>query len=216
MELKKKRLNNFSLFLIWRLFMDYDYWEDKPDISRYNVKSRFAVKCCKYIKSLDIGIDLLDIGAGLGRDSFYFDRLGYNVTASDISMIAEKKFCLNKNIKFVRGDIRNINFGDKKFDIIYSRLGLHYFNDKETTFIFDKIYDLLKPEGCFFIMNKSTDDRSYGEGLEIEEDMFASNDTKHFFSKEYMKEKLHKFEIIDIKKTWSEGSKFIEAIAQKK
>ena len=57
------------------------------------------------------------------------------------------------------------------------------------------------------------------KGKKIAENMYEKGHTRHFFSKEYMAEKLEKFKIIKIRKTSSvyhdDKSNFIEGIATK-
>jgi ubiquinone/menaquinone biosynthesis C-methylase UbiE len=124
-------------------------------------------------------------------------------------------------LKSVCLDIRNLSLKPNSFDIIYAHLSLHYFDDNATTQIFNKLYSVLKKDGLIFIKCKSTDDALYGVGEEVAPDMFyKDNHVRHFFSKEYMKEKLAKFHLIKIRKTSSVyryyKSSYIEAIATKK
>ena len=63
---------------------------------------------------------------------------------------------------------------------------------------------------------KSIHDSLYGKGRKVEDNVFVKNHIRHFFSKEYMKEKLEKFNIIKVRKNSSKyhGSKsaFIEGV----
>lgn len=169
---------------------------------------------------------LLDLGCGTGVDSIFFAQQDLDVTAVDFSETgldhlqkAAKKSNLN-NIHTAQMDFQNLDFPPNSFDVIYSHLTLHYFNDKTTSDIFDNLYGLLKEQGLFFIKCKSVDDSLYGKGEKIEKDMFILNDhVRHFFSIDYMKKKLHNFKIIEVRKTSSTyheyQSNFIEAIATK-
>ena len=67
---------------------------------------------------------------------------------------------------------------------------------------------------------KSTQDKSYGEGTEIEKDMFKDNNgsVRHFFSKEYAKELLKdNFSIILLEeRKIHTGNAYLEVVAEKK
>ena len=107
------------------------------------------------------------------------------------------------------------------YDAVYSHLSLQYFKNNKTTKIFDDIYYLLKPKGLLLFKIKSTDDDLCGKGRMIEKDMYYLQHIRHFFSKEYIKEKLPRFKILSIKKikeksfTGNYVSSNFEVIAQK-
>lgn len=202
---------------------EQDYWKTKWKDRILKPRNNFANRC--FLKINKKHKSLLDIGCGDGKDSLFFAKKGLNVTSIDFSesgikklseITKEKKL---KNIKAIQKDITKLNFKNNSFDIIYAHLSLHYFKDKLTTKIFNKLYDILKPNGIIFIKCKSIDDALYNQGKKIEENMYKKNHIRHFFSKNYMKEKLNKFKIIKIRKTssiyHSYKSAFIEAIAKK-
>jgi len=164
---------------------------------------------------------LLDLGCGMGQDAVYFAKKGMQVTAVDFSESGIQLVPKNVNLKTVYQDIQNIDFKNNSFDVIYAHLSLHYFKDNATTQIFNKLYSVLKKGGLIFIKCKSTDDALYGVGEKVESDIFCKDGhIRHFFSKEYMKKKMAKFNLIKIRKTssvyHSYKSSYIEVIATKK
>ena len=48
---------------------------------------------------------------------------------------------------------------DNSFDVLYSRMCLHYLTDEELSVTLSDCYRILKPEGIFFIALKSANDR---------------------------------------------------------
>ena len=196
-------------------------WKDgsKGDVNDFALRSFSDIKNKPFRT-------LLDLGCGTGVDSIYFAQQGLDVTAVDFSDTgleylrqAAQQAGLN-NIHPVQMDFQNLDFPPNSFDVIYAHLTLHYFDDKTTSVIFDNLYGLMKDQGLFFIKCKSIDDPLYGKGEKVEENMFVRNDhVRHFFSVDYMKEKLHKFKIIEVRKTSSTyheyQSNFIEAVATK-
>lgn len=194
-------------------------WQDKWINKNNWPESQFAKRVYVFIKSKKLQT-LLDVGCGGGRDSQYFSKRGLKVTAVDI-MAGEQqqeKFKSN-NIQFIKSDIRDIKLKGNSFDVIYAHLSLHYFNDKITDKILNNFYKILKPGGFIFIKCKSIDDPLFGKGKFIENNIYDFGHTRHFFSKEYMREKLKDFSIIKILKTNSfkhpDKASFIEVFAQK-
>ncbi|MDA7714541.1 methyltransferase domain-containing protein [Candidatus Pelagibacter sp.] len=100
------------------------YWNKfykKKIISKESTFAKFTYKKINNKKD-----KILDIGCGNGRDSFFFNQKGYNVTGIDISqnVIQKNSKMKIKDIIFKRFDIGN----DKaigKFGIIYCRFFLH-------------------------------------------------------------------------------------------
>ncbi len=117
-------------------------------------------KYVKMISQYSSSGDVLDLGAGEGKNSFYLASLGFNVTAVEISTYAVKNF-LNRmieegekndfsdNINVICGDVKKIdNFINKKFDIIVAYGLLHCFNSRdEISEFLEKIKNLTIPGG---------------------------------------------------------------------
>ncbi|GIW63517.1 MAG: hypothetical protein KatS3mg091_319 [Patescibacteria group bacterium] len=158
------------------------------------LKKEFAKCGFKLIKAKNCR-SLLDLGCGDGRDSIYFANKGLKVTAVDFSKSGIEKLKTRQNriknrINCILKDIRNINFPENSFVVIYAHLSLHYFDDKTTSKIFDNLYKVLKKGGLIFVKCKSTDDALFGKGKKVGENMYKKGHVQHFFTKEYMTEKL--------------------------
>tara|TARA_B100001248_G_scaffold260556_1_gene249134 strand:- start:282 stop:1277 length:996 start_codon:yes stop_codon:yes gene_type:complete len=104
-----------------------------------------------YIKKIE-NSDVLDIGCGLGRFSFFASKIAKNVTAIDMTANAincAKKLqsALNiKNIDFILSTIEDFKI-NKKFDFILLSGTLEHLIDSDQ--FFKKITKLLKPSGVF-------------------------------------------------------------------
>lgn len=194
-------------------------WKDKWINKNNWPESLFAKRVYLFIKNKRLKT-VLDLGCGGGRDSQYFSRKGLVVTALDIATGEQQQEKLKRNnIRFIKSDIGDIRLKDDSFDIIYAHLSLHYFDNKKTEKILGNLYKILKPGGYIFIKCKSIDDPLFGKGKMIENNFYDFGHTRHFFSKEYMREKLKDFRIIKIFKTNSfknpDRASFIEVFAQK-
>lgn len=194
-------------------------WDKKWKGRDVESANNFAKRVYVFLKDKKLST-ILDLGSGNGKDSIYFSKKGYNVTALDFSQEALSSIKKRApEVECIKKDLTKINFKDNSFDVIYAHLSLHYFDDKTTKKIFGKIFKILKPNGYLFVKCKSTDDALYGLGEKIGPDMYEKKHIRHFFSKEYMKEILSDFKIIKIRKTSSVyrhyKSSFIEAFVKK-
>ncbi|MBI5002982.1 class I SAM-dependent methyltransferase [Candidatus Woesearchaeota archaeon] len=206
------------------------YWKKRTERKEKRDPTEFAKQCIEFLKDKSRKT-VLDLGCGDGRDSIFFAKRGYEVTATDVSPVAleilNKKINEEKitNIQVIEQDLQNLQFPESSFDIIYTHLSLHYFLDEQTEQIFKMLHKMLTRGGFLFIKCKSTEDEEFGKGKEVEKNVFVTeeNYVRHFFDEEYMKQKLSNFQIINIEKTkgtyeGSQGEKtshFIEAIATK-
>ena len=208
------------------------YWRERSQRSEKQQETSFAQGCYEFLRNKEAKT-ILEVGCGDGRDTIYFAKKGYVVTAVDVSVIAlnilKNKIAIEKinkieiPITVTNQDIRSLSFAENSFDIIYTHLSLHYFIDKETKNIFKGLYDLLKKGGYIFVKCKSLKDPHFGKGKEIEKNVFNQNGKqRHFFDQQYMKECLTNFNMLSLKKTSGRystyedhTSAFIEAIATK-
>ncbi len=170
---------------------------------------------------------LLELGCGVGNDSKYFVENNHKVIATDFSdeviMRNEEDNKDVANLRFSVLDTSSVpySFENGTFDTVYARLSLHYFDNKTTVEIFDEITRVLKPGGKICFMCKSTQDRLYGEGEEIETDMFIRDGhIRHFFSETYAKEllaKSYKIDLIDSgeRELYGKTFSYIKVIATK-
>jgi len=130
-----------------------------------------------------------DLGGGYGTDSLYFAEKGHKVYLFDIAdlslekaMAKTKERGLEKHLttKFVDLDKEKIPADDDFFDIVYSRLSIHYFSRDRTIEVLREIYRVLKLRGTAYIVIKSPEDKDEltwleSHGKKIEEGMYEEN-----------------------------------------
>jgi len=93
---------------------------------------------------------LLEIGAGTGRDSFYFKKHGLKVTTTDISS-ANVQYCRRRGLSAFVLDIYDVQKLRKKFDAIYALNCLIHVPRVDFERMLKKIKRLLKPGGLFYL-----------------------------------------------------------------
>ena len=133
-------------------YSDKCFWERKPG---------------KYIKCLinDLGFDpkekdILDIGAGEGKNAVYLASLGGYVTAIDSSSVALSRFRLQPmydlckdNIKIICGDVREFTYDKEAYDLIVCYGLLHSLdNSAQVYHLIDNIKKTLRESGYLVIV----------------------------------------------------------------
>lgn len=174
--------------------MTQEYWDKKHlgtfDGDWASKPSKFSEYAVSFFPKTG---KVLEIGTGKGGDANFFRSLGYEVVATDFSSealkIAEKNF---KNIKFINLDTaQGLPFEDKSFDVVYSHMSLHYFDNKTTDKIFRDIHRVLKDEGVFATIANTMDDpeKETDEYVELENGFYKNIQkgiVKRYFSIESM------------------------------
>ena len=142
-----------------------EYWD--AALTRYTTKdwvnkpTIFAEQITQYLPASG---QLLELASGQGQDARYFARLGYKVTATDLvdtglKEAAKKAELENLQINFQITDLaKPLPFPDNSFEIIYSHLGLHYFNKTDTKKLFKELHRVLKSGGILAALFNTTDD----------------------------------------------------------
>jgi SAM-dependent methyltransferase len=93
---------------------------------------------------------LLEIGAGPGQDSKFFQENGLEVTCIDLSpeMV---KLCQQKGLNAYVMDMVELNFPDNSFDAVYALNSLLHLSKKELPGVLGNIRRVLKADGLFFL-----------------------------------------------------------------
>ncbi len=158
-------------------------WVDRP--------SMFAELAVTYFPETG---SVLELGTGQGNDAEFFHSRGHNVVAVDFSERAlEDAQKRAPEVEFLRLDIaEGLPFKDKKFDVVYSHMALHYFDKEKTRKIFKDIHRVLTDSGLFAaLVNTIEDPEIQEEGyVELEPEFYQDprNIKKRYFSVDSMKQ----------------------------
>ncbi|XP_053541546.1 phosphoethanolamine methyltransferase isoform X2 [Ictalurus punctatus] len=105
------------------------------------------------LPSLD-GIDILELGAGIGRYTSHLIGKARHVTAVDfMENFVEKNKEKNShlgNAEFIQADVTQLEFPEKSFDLIFSNWLLMYLSDEELCSLAEKMLAWLRPNGYLF------------------------------------------------------------------
>ena len=121
----------------WRDEKDYPHWKERE-------RAIFLEHLQRENKRT-----LLEIGAGPGRDSLFFQQNGLEVIATDLSpeMV---KLCRAKGITAYVMDFAGLEFPEL-FDAIYGLNCLLHVPKKELPAILQRLHGLLQPGGLFYM-----------------------------------------------------------------
>jgi len=168
-----------------------------------------AVKATKFFKEKNIK-NIVELGAGLGRDTVYFAQNSIKVKALDYSKTAiesitnkAEKLNLTEFIKPKFFDIRKkLPFEDNSIEGCFSHMlysmALSNFDLENLN---NEICRILKPGGINIYTARHTDDGDYKNGIHVGEDLYENDGfIVHFFSKEKVNQLSKGFEVLNIKK----------------
>jgi len=159
--------------------------------------------------------NLLELGAGQGRDTLFFAQNGLHVNALDYSKqgvdaIQQKALTLNLQsfINAQQHDVRTpLPFADASMDACFSHmLYCMPLLTTELAFLNAEICRVLKPGGFNIYTVRHTQDAHYKQGIHRGEDMYEMGGfIVHFFSPEKVHTLTKGFELIEIE-NFNEGT----------
>lgn len=142
------------------------------------------------------GKRFLDLGTGPATQATELSKLGFQVTATDISKNAisrAKSISKEEDIEFIVDDILNSKLKEDYFDYIFDRGCFHVLEPSSRQRYINQVSRILTDNGLLFLKTFSTKERSqYGPYR------FSIDDIKSIFS--------NKFEIVSFKETVYQGT----------
>ena len=173
-----------------------------------------AKKSLKLFQNQNIS-KIIELGAGLGRDTIYFAKNSIHVVALDYSQSGleainqkAKKNSLSNSITTNFFDVRKkLPFEDNSVEACYSHmLYCMALTTSELENLNNEIYRVLKPNGINIYTARHTKDGDYKNGIHRGEDLYEKDGfIVHFFSEKKIKSLLKGFKNISID-LFEEGS----------
>jgi ubiquinone/menaquinone biosynthesis C-methylase UbiE len=173
----------------------------------------FIVEASSLFKKYGAGV-FLDLGCGVGRNSIYLAKEGFDVVAIDISISALKKTKTRSkiegtpNVTVLRASMTNLPFVSRTLDAVISISVIHHALREDIEKAIEEIQTVLKDNGLFLANLLSKEDYRHGSGKKIEEGTFLVlemhaymhqfEEVHHFFSKKEILTLLAGFKRISI------------------
>ncbi len=188
------------------------YWEDnfssKPEMFGLT-QSLSAEKSLKLFQEKKID-KIVEIGAGLGRDSIFFAKNSINTIALDYSLsgikVINQKIKKNNLSNFISTklfDVRKkLPFEDNSTEACYSHmLYCMALTTKDLEKLNNEIHRILKPGGINIYTVRHTNDGDFKNGIHIGEDLYENDGfIVHYFSEEKVSSLLNGFKNITLEK----------------
>ncbi len=193
------------------------HWEknfsNKPEMFGLE-PSISAKKALNFFKEKKIN-NIIELGAGLGRDSIFFAKnnikiqaLDYSYSGIEIINNKIKKDNLSNYISTKLFDVREkLPFKDKSVEACYSHmLYCMALKTKDLEKLNNEIHRILKPNGLNIYTVRHTQDGDYKNGKHIGEDLYENDGfIVHYFSEEKVNSLLNGFKNIALEK-FEEGT----------
>jgi len=199
------------------LNLQSQHWESnfssKPEMFGFE-PSYSAKKALETFKKNNI-TNIIELGAGLGRDTIFFAQNGIYVHAIDYSLSAtniikkrSKENNLDDFIKVENYDIRKkLNCDNENFQACYSHmLFCMALTNQDLKDLNQEIFRVLKKDGFNIYTVRNHTDGDFKKGTHRGEDMYEMNGfIVHYFSENKIKSLLNGFTNISIE-NFDEGS----------
>mgnify|MGYP002056444089 FL=1 len=173
-----------------------------------------AKKALNFFKEKKIN-NIIELGAGLGRDSIFFAKNNIKIQALDYSSSGIeiinhkiKRDNLSNYISTKLFDVREkLPFKDNSVDACYSHmLYCMALTTKDLEKLNNEIHRILKPNGLNIYTVRHTNDGDYKNGKHIGEDLYENDGfIVHYFSEEKVNSLLNGFKNIALEK-FEEGT----------
>ena len=188
------------------------YWEknflSKPEMFGLD-PSKAAINTLKTFKEKKIK-KVVELGAGLGRDTIYFAKNLINIEALDYSpsaiKIINKKILEHKLSNLVSTQVfdvrKKLPFEDNSVEACFSHmLYCMALTTIEIECLNKEICRILKPGGINIYTARHTEDGDYKNGTYIGEDLYENDGfIVHFFSEEKVRKITDGFDIKNVEK----------------
>ena len=195
-----------------KLDQQSQHWEknflNKPEMFGLE-PSLAAAKALELFKEKNIK-KIIELGAGLGRDTIFFAKNSIHVQALDYSKASVESIC-NKSKKLKLTDLvktkifdvrKKLPFENNSIEGCFSHmLYCMALSNNNLEHLNNEIHRILKPGGMNIYTVRHTGDGDYQNGTHIGEDLYENDGfIVHFFSKDKVSLLAKGFKILNIEK----------------
>jgi SAM-dependent methyltransferase len=152
--------------------------------------------------------DVLELGAGHGRDTLYLARRGFTVCASDFSTEALAQLReaahaahLHDRVTTLAHDARDpVPLPDDHVDAVFAHMLLCMaLSTQEIHALVDEIARVLRSGGSFVYSVRHTGDAHYGTGIDHGDDIYEHGGfAVHFFPRHLVDELAHGWTLVEV------------------
>ena len=129
-----------------------------------------------HLDSVQPGMQVVELGCGLGADALEMTSFGLHVTAMDLELKRIRQAAIGAPVvHFVVGDLRTgLPFTAGCADLLVASLSLHYFDGRTTASILRDAARVLRPDGLLLCRVNVAGETTalWGQGIEHEPDFF--------------------------------------------
>jgi cyclopropane fatty-acyl-phospholipid synthase-like methyltransferase len=180
----------------------------EPGVERFGAEASEPAEVAAALFAVEGVHQLLELGAGQGRDTLHFARNGLRVHALDYAdsaagALREKAVAagLSDEVSVTRHDVRErLPFADESFDACYSHMLLCMaLTTSELEELAAEVRRVLRPGGLQVYTVRTTGDAHYGAGRDRGDDMYEMGGfIVHFFSRRLVEHLSSGFELLEV------------------
>jgi SAM-dependent methyltransferase len=142
-------------------------------------------------------------GFGYGRNAKLFYDHGFKVSGIEISKTAierARKY-FGEDVTIHHGSVSDMPYDNASYDSVYCYSLIHLLNPKERIKLIQDCHSQLVREGIMVFVALSTNDKRFGEGMELEKNTFQSAHglNLYFYDEASIEKEFGKYNIIDLK-----------------
>lgn len=170
----------------------------------------YSLEIQKYVDLLPDGGSILDVGCGFGKDVKIFSEKGFQVIGIDLSTeLLKIAVEFAPLAKFIKMDMRKLEFPDQNFDGVWCKAALLHLNDSDMEIALKEFSRVLKPDGILYLsFKKGVGSKEVVDSFSSDKGRFYNYQTKESLEKMLEKTGFKAFDIYYINERERFGPKY--------